>query len=153
MFGGALQYLPNYQNQIAACAEGPLDLSFDSQVSGSQVQPTLFGNETSHVLAPAAHLTPNLAATYSAATAPLQYLSFTLNGPYCAIVTSTNPGTLDAAGKFDLNVFLSPQPPTLLLTLRPKITETVNYGEQLQTCLLIGPAPSLMRQTRRRHTG
>jgi hypothetical protein len=143
MFGGALQYLPNYKNQITACAVGPLDLSFDSQVKETHTQSTLYGDESSHVLAPAVHLTPDLAANYSASAAPLQYLSFTITGPYCSIVSSTNPGTLVASGNFDLNLFLSPQPPTLVLTLRPNIDETVNYGEQIvDTCTMIGPAPT-----------
>jgi hypothetical protein len=144
MFGGAINYLPNYQNQITVCAVGPLDLSFDSNATGSQVQPTLSATETSHVLAQAVHMTPDLAATYNASTAPLQYLSFNLTAPgFCAVITSTKPGTLDATGKFDLNLFLSPEPPTLVLTLRPKIQETVNYGEPLPTgCTLLGPAPT-----------
>jgi hypothetical protein len=140
-YGGAEKWLPsNYTNITEACIVGPLTFDFDSEVSGSQIQPGLALAETSHVQAQGIRLKPDSAGNYPASGATLDYLDFTLSNPgYCSLSTSTNNGTVDVSGVFDLNLFADPHP-NLLLTLVVKISEEETVGElTAKGCVPIGP--------------
>ena len=140
-YGGAGKWLPsNYTNITEACIVGPLTFDFDSEVSGSQIEPGLAAGETSHVQAQGIRLKPDSAGNYPASAATLDYLDFTLSNPgYCSLSTSKNNGTLDVSGVFDLNLFADPHP-NLLLTLVVKISEEETVGElTAKGCVPIGP--------------
>lgn len=140
-YGDPGKWLPsNYKNISEACIVGPLTFDFDSEVSGSQIEPGLAAGETSHVQAQGIRLKPDSAGNYQASGATLDYLDFTLSNPgYCSLSTSKNNGTVDVSGVFDLNLFADPHP-NLLLTLVVKISEEETVGElTAKGCVPIGP--------------
>jgi hypothetical protein len=146
-------FLPNWQQQIAACQVGPLSLDVDSTVFRSD-DPNNPPASTvqSHVTAQAISLKFDPVELQYAGSGPLNYNSFSFttywgNGIGDCSTGVGHSGSVSVTGKIDVNLktpdfgaLVNPDTVKVHLVLNPDVTETISVGGVIDKCIATPPA-------------